>query len=456
MLKKFNYFLIITVSILVNFYCVAESESFEFKETQDIAWLKKYVSDNEIEPLRSEPFVLNNKYYLGQALFFDPILSTNKNISCATCHLFSEGSSDALKKSIGTGGVNLGKKRVKGIGEVDHHRNSQALWNLDNNAAKNLFWDGRIEVLDPVRDIYRSPLNQLLPRSLENALAVQALFPVVNEGEMYTKDCQLEGEEQNICERLANLLTRVDKPSWISTYHSMMIDRLLGTRTNTNLNKIQKTYRILFEKAYEDIAIKDIDFGHIGNAIAHFEEIAFATRDAKWDMFIKGMYDSLTVSQQIGGRLFFGEAGCANCHNGPIFSDFNFHSIGIESVKSESFLDRGRGDITKLQSDMFKFRTPLLRNVTLTAPYMHDGSIETLDDAILRHYKGCSDVTIEKALCQQNVINQKVYFKKQLSRSEIKHIINFLTALEDSASNHIEDIIPTKIPSELNIDSMTN
>ena len=453
MLEKLYYYLIITIFIFITFYSVAETSVF--KEKKKIAWLQKYIDEKEVRPLRSEPFVLNNKYYLGQALFFDPILSTNKDISCATCHLFSEGSSDALKKSIGTGGINLGKKRLKGGGEIGHHRNSQALWNLDNNAAKNLFWDGRIEVLDPVNDIYRSPLNKLLPRSIENALAAQALFPVVNEGEMYTKDCRLEGDEQKVCERLANLLTLVDKPSWISTYHSMMIDRLLGIRTNKSLNRTQKKYRALFEKAYENIAITDIDFGYIGNAIAHFEEVAFATRDAQWDKFIKGKHDSLSTSQQMGAKLFFEEAGCANCHNGPVFSDFNFYSLGIVSFKSGALLDRGRGDVTKLESDMFKFRTPLLRNVTLTAPYMHDGSIETIEDAILRHYEGCSDATVKKEFCPKGVVNQKLYFKRKLTSSEIKHIINFLKALEDNAKNNIEDIIPSKIPSELDIDSVT-
>jgi len=453
MFGKSCYSLIFYSFLLVSFISLAEDVIFDDKYND--AWLLKYIDDNEVKPLRSEPFVLNNKYYLGQALFFDPILSTNKNISCATCHLFSEGTSDKLKKSIGTGGINLGDQRIKKAGEIDHSRNSQALWNLDNNAAKNLFWDGRIEVLDPINDIYRSPLKKLLPHSIENALAVQALFPVVNEGEMYTKDCQLKGKEQDVCKKLASLLTVVDRPSWISTYHSVMIDRLLGIRTNKHLNKTQMRYRNLFDKAYEDIAIENIDFGHIGNAIAHFEEVAFATRNAQWDKYIRGQHDALTVSQKIGAKLFFGEAGCSNCHNGQVFSDFNFYSLGVVSFKSDSLLDKGRGEVTTLESDMFKFRTPLLRNVTLTAPYMHDGSVETIENAIFRHYENCEDVLGVIELCQQNIVNKDLYFKKKLLISEVQHIINFLKALEDNAKNNIEDIMPLKVPSELDIDSLT-
>jgi len=427
----------------------------KYSDRQDnINWLNQYIDNAEITPLRSEPFILTDKYYLGQVLFFDPILSTNKDISCATCHLMARGASDALSKSIGTGGSNLAEKRVKGSNHIDHNRNSQALWNLDNNEARNLFWDGRIEVLDPLNDVYRTPLNELLPKSIENALAAQALFPIVNKGEMFSDDCKLEGRELDVCLRLVKLSNLVDRPSWISIYHSMIIDRLIGTISNDKLNPIQKEYRSIFKKAYKNLDFNDLDFGYIGNAIAHFEEVAFATRNTAWDKFVKGQGNSLNDSELIGGRLFFGVAGCVSCHNSSVFSDFNFHSLGIVSTKENKLLDKGRAEVTKLKTDIFKFRTPLLRNVTLTSPYMHDGSEKTLEEAIIRHYKGCSKVSKEYQLCHSTLSKVGQNHKQSLTSEDIQNLISFLTALEDKAEKNWIDIIPNKIPSGLKIDKL--
>jgi cytochrome c peroxidase len=444
---------IISFAILLSFNCYSSPKSSD--RDKNIKWLYEYIDNSEIRHLRNEPLIFTEKYYLGQALFFDPILSTNKDISCATCHLIKRGSSDGISKSIGTGGRDLAEKRKKGSDHIQHNRNSQALWNLDNNAVKNLFWDGRIEVLDPINDIYRTPLNELLPKSIENALAAQALFPIVNQGEMFNETCNLKGEDLKTCIRLVKISKLVDRPSWISIYHSMIIDRLIGTISNKKLNSLQIKYRNIFKKAYKNIELNDIDFGHIGNAIAHFEEIAFATRNVPWDGFIRGNSNYLNDSQLIGARLFFGEAECVRCHSGPLFSDFDFHSLGIVSIKENKDEDIGRAEVTKLNTDRFKFRTPSLRNSTLTSPYMHDGSIKTLEKTISRHFDGCNKKLEGYNICLSTLSVVGKSYNQALTSKDIQYLISFLGALEDNSEDKWIDIIPKKVPSGLAIDKLS-
>src|SRR6266404_2519685 len=132
--------------------------------------LAKAIKEFNLRPLEVRRFEADPKFTLGQALFFDPILSGSRIVSCATCHLLTYGTSDGLSRSIGVHRDGLNGTRV-------HPRNALDLWNRDNNAVRSLFWDGRVEVLDPERRVFRSPLGNELPSGLENALAVQALFP---------------------------------------------------------------------------------------------------------------------------------------------------------------------------------------------------------------------------------------------------------------------------------------
>ena len=83
-------------------------------ETTDLKWLSDFIERNEIRPIRNEPVVLDHQYYLGQALFFEKSLSTNKDIACSTCHLVNNHTSDSLPKGIGSGGRGLGKLRILG------------------------------------------------------------------------------------------------------------------------------------------------------------------------------------------------------------------------------------------------------------------------------------------------------------------------------------------------------
>ncbi len=290
--------------------------------------LAKAIEVFNLRPLQVRRFEADPKFSLGQALFFDPILSGPRDVSCATCHLLRYGTSDGLARSIGIHGLGLGPARRLTKGKHTHPRNALDLWNRDHNAVRALFWDGRVEALDPQRRIFRSPLGRELPSGLDNALAVQALFPLVTVDEMLGESSDRSSPDlPNGHGGLPNDLVRRDQPtsegSRIKASHALLMARLLGT---DSANEWQGQYRLLFRKAYpgkNTFTIVDV-----ANAIAHFEEMAFATRDSAWDRYLRGETKTLPADAKRGALVFYGKGRCAVCHSGPLFSDFNYHSIG--------------------------------------------------------------------------------------------------------------------------------
>ncbi len=157
--------------------------------------------------------------------------------------------------------------------------------------------------------------------------------------------------------------------------------------------------------------------------------------------------------------MFFGKARCGVCHKGPLFSDFEFHSIGVRDF-GPGFdgrgSDLGRYGATGRQEDRYKFRTPPLRNVTLTAPYFHNGSAATLDEAIHQHldplfhadkYEESGAFTMN--LDQINAISPVLTARVRLSGDEVEALISFLRTLEDRGMPNIDKIIPASVPSGL-------
>jgi cytochrome c peroxidase len=429
--------------------------------------LRKIIRQNYIRPLATKPFEKTKKFLLGQALFFDPILSGNRDISCATCHLLKLGSSDSVPLAIGTTGIGLGKTRKIDSRDVVP-RNSLDLWNRDNNSVKSLFWDGRVEVLDPKRRIFRSPLEGLLPEGLENALAVQALFPLARDDEML--GLPSDRSPESILAKHANLKNEIavgvkdlKGPEKISMVHSLIIDRLLGLKTN-KLENWQIEYRHLFQNAYPNRPVENFSIVELGNAIAHFEEIAFATRNTRWDEYLLGNSNVISEVAKRGAIIFFGKGKCAVCHDGPLFSDFEFHSLSVKQIGpgiNMSGDDKGRYHATKNKKDIYKFRTPPLRNVTLTAPYFHDGVAGTLKEAIVHHLDPhyLADKYDETGAYELNSAQIKslsfvLRNRTNLSPIDITALIEFLKTLENSQLEMRERIIPESVPSGLEVNSL--
>jgi cytochrome c peroxidase len=138
-------------------------------------------------------------------------------------------------------------------------------------------------------------------------------------------------------------------------------------------------YRPLFSKAFDS---DEITLEAVAKALAAFERTLVGGR-SRFDAFLKGKSEALTDEAISGLDLFRGAARCMNCHHGPTFSDGEFHDLGL-SYYGRTLEDLGRYRITREAADVGRFRTPSLRNVTSTRPYMHNGVFEL--EGVLRMY----------------------------------------------------------------------
>ncbi|MBL8918957.1 MAG: c-type cytochrome [Myxococcaceae bacterium] len=138
-------------------------------------------------------------------------------------------------------------------------------------------------------------------------------------------------------------------------------------------------YKAMFQRAFGEPATAD----NVPKALATFFR-TLSTGNSAFDKDAAGDKAALSKDAK-AGRELFSKAGCVSCHVPPLFSDFAFHGLGIGD-------DAGRMDATKDEKDKGRFKTPTLRNVALTAPYFHDGSVKTLDEAITLMAKGGNTV----------------------------------------------------------------
>jgi cytochrome c peroxidase len=229
-------------------------------------------------------------------------------------------------------------------------------------------------------------------------------------------------------------------------------------------------YRQLFGAAYPDIPVERLRFQHAANAIAAYEMNFFTYIDSPWDRFLAGESDALSTEAKRGAELFYGEAGCSQCHNGSLLTDQKFHNIGVPQIGpgkgDEAPLDYGRGRETGDSADRFAFRTPPLRNVTLTGPWMHNGAYTTLEAAVRHHLDPVSalknydasqlDPLLEETFVYRSSVLQAldplVSTPKSLTDQQIRDLIAFLVALESPSAGDGCELIPDAVPSGLPID----
>jgi cytochrome c peroxidase len=236
------------------------------------------------------------KISLGKQLYFDGRLSSNDQVSCATCHDPAKGYSNGEAFAVGTEGKAGG-------------RNTPTVINAAYQDFQ--FWDGRAKTLED-----------------------QALGPIQNPIEM-----------------------------------NMPLEKLIP-----KLNAIAG-----YRQQFQDVFGTDVTPDGIAKAIAAYERTVIST-DAPYDRFVAGNKEALSASAQRGMKLFFGKANCSACHSGPNFTDNAFHNIGYGDGN-----DKGRAEISKLPGDTGSFKTPTLREVAKSAPYMHEGGLATLE-AVVEHY----------------------------------------------------------------------
>ncbi len=136
-----------------------------------------------------------------------------------------------------------------------------------------------------------------------------------------------------------------------------------------------------YVKAFHEVFGTGISRQQIARALAAFQR-SLVSGPSPLDRYLKGDKSALSESAVRGLELFRGTAGCIRCHHGPLLSDGKFYRLGI------SRRDRGRQAVTKKPSDAYRFRTPALRDVARTGPYMHDGSLGSLEDVVTFYYRG--------------------------------------------------------------------
>jgi len=392
---------------------------------------------------------------LGRALAFDKILSGNRDISCATCHPPSAHGTDGLSLSVGTGGTGVGPARALGAGRRFIPRNAPSLLN-QGLRSPYIFWDGRVSGVGA--GPFQKPANVTLPAGLPNILAAQAMLPVLNRQEMRGEagDLDVFGNP--------NELAQLADSQYAKVWQGIM-QRVLAI----------PEYVTMFAAAFPAKSPQSLGFQDAATAIAAFMTNAFARSDSPLDRYLARNDFALSAEAKRGALVFFQRARCASCHSGPLLGGQGFANDGVPQLGpgtgNGAPLDRGRGEVDTLPSNQawvrFQFRVPPLRNVELTAPYMHDGAYPTLE-AVVRHYDDVPaaqrsyDVTQLSPALQGMVHNDDVTIAAvsatldfrvrtpfRFTDQEKADLVAFLKALTDPAARDLSALVPAAVPSGL-------
>lgn len=172
-------------------------------------------------------------------------------------------------------------------------------------------------------------------------------------------------------------------------------------------------YRRDFQNVFNSAPSLD----NVARAVAAFER-TLVTPDSRFDRYMLGNKSALTDQEKRGLIVFFGKGSCSECHQGANFTDNKYHNLGAKPVPGNPD-DVGRYAVTRKEEDRGAFKTPTLRNVALTAPYMHDGSVTTLEDVVEFYDRGGDGAPNQS----------KLIFKLNLTAQDKKDLVAFLKAL---------------------------
>ena len=304
------------------------------------------------------------KAKLGDMIFDEKRISSDNSLACNTCHSPRNG-------------FTTHTAAARGVGDQIGKRNAPSI--LNTIFYKSMFWDGRAATLEE-----------------------QALLPILNPIEMGQK------EPKDVVAKLAAIPEFVD--------------------------------------AFKQVFGRPVNWEDLGKALAAFERTRLST-EASFDRFLHGDQKALSDSQRRGWALFTGKARCASCHTYdpalPAFGDNRFHNTGagarkqdfdqlarrVPATGNKSEIDKlaletdnselGRFLVTKKREDIGAFKTPFLRDVLLTSPYMHDGSLETLWDVVEFFNKGG----------ERNPFLDAEMKPLGLTEGEVDDLVSFLSAL---------------------------
>jgi cytochrome c peroxidase len=392
---------------------------------------------------------------LGRSLFFDKIMSGNRDVACASCHSPLASSGDGQSLAAGTGAVVTGGARRLGPGRQFTPRNAPSLFNAGLGNFY-MFWDGRVaEDFGPGR--FRTPSDLILPGGISSLLAAQAMVPVTNRVEMRGD----AGDRDALGN--ANELAQIPDGQNAAIWDAAM-KRVLAV----------SAYLQKFSAAYPGVPANQLGFQHAANAIAAFEAQTFSKTNSPFDRFLTRDDNALSIDAKRGALLFFGKARCSTCHNGALLGGQQFANAGVPQlgpgVGAAAPLDFGRDDQLsgiRAGAPQFMFRVAPLRNVELTAPYMHNGVYATLE-AVVRHYNNvdsalkafdASDLdpsfrplyhgdaaTIAKV---RATLDGRLQQPIGLTSDEQKQLVAFLKSLTDPSARDMSGVVPTSVPSGL-------
>jgi cytochrome c peroxidase len=302
-------------------------------------------------PVPSDNPLTPDKIALGRRLYYDPLLSVDKSVACATCHHPDYGFSD-------------GKPVSNGFQQKTGTRNSPTVFN--SAYFETQFWDGRAPSLEK----------------------------------------QAEGPVQNPVE-MAHTLNGVE-------------DRL----------NADPSYRDQFAKVFGP---GRITYDMVSKAIASFERTVISA-NSPFDRWKYGHDEKAVSASAKRGFLVFTsptKGNCAVCHlvgnDYALFTDNKFHNIGV-GANMDRVKDEGRFAITKDQTHRGAFKTPSLRNIALTAPYMHDGSLKTLKD-VIDYYIGGGNSNAQ--------LDKNIHVLDFLSGQERADLLAFLRSLTGSVPPNV-------------------
>lgn len=396
---------------------------------------------------------------LGRSLFFDKILSGNRDVACASCHDPRNGTDDGRSLAIGTGASGSGAARTLGTGRTVTPRNAPALFNVGLGGFY-LFWDGRVNDAGGPGGRFATPTGIVLPGGIENVAAAQAMIPVTNRTEMRGNAGDLDAFGN------VNELAAIPDSAVASIWKATMA-RVLAVSAY-----VQK-----FNAAYPNTTTGQLGFEHAANAIAAFEMVTFAKTGSPFDRYLARDDNALSADAKRGALLFFGRAGCSSCHNGPLLGGQQFTSSGVPQlgpgVAPSAPLDAGRGDVAQAggppQTGKFTFRVSPLRNVELSAPYMHDGVYPTLE-AVVRHYnnvdsaiKSFDATQVDPSLrssyhgdaatltALRSALDFRLQNPLRLTLDEQQQLVAFLKSLTDPAARNLGSVVPSSVPSGLRV-----
>ncbi|GAA4365024.1 cytochrome c peroxidase [Hymenobacter saemangeumensis] len=328
------------------------------------------------------------KVALGRVLFWDPVLSGGKDVSCASCHHPAAGYADGLDLAVGVNGQGTGAaRRFRSPNSIPFGpRNTPSVLNTAFNgmmadgssqpSAAPMFWDNRA-------------------LSLES----QALGPLANFSEM-------RGHQYSEALALDSLVAR--------------------------LRGIAE-YQRLFSAAFGGST--PITAGNLAKALACFERTLVST-DTPFDRYLRGDKTALS-DEQVRGLNAFVQSGCNKCHSGPMLSDYQLHVLGVVDNEKNQVSDSG-------PNGSYAFRTPSLRNLAFTAPYMHSGKLPDLQ-AVLRFYDPGPG---PRPPLNPNVAPNQRDPLLNVRVTDPQAIIAFLGALSSSS---FDQTIPARVPSGLRV-----